>query len=240
MNKDRYKVEKLRYEYEWIDVGPGPSERGGTTGMGSTLRNYRKTYYNLEDAVKELKRLQKVFPEDVVIISKFVDKEYIPGKVIVSSNGIPSWQSKIDNYYIYRWKRGNTRWPCFYLMRKGVSCVVYQKYFFKEEPTFAELMKSKVITKLFTSEKLLDAFSTTNIFHRRQKEQKMETYKIAVSWTETGIVSIRSNNVESAIKKAEKTIGNITLPEGEYLDESFRIDKETTRILNNVKGHYRV
>jgi hypothetical protein len=68
----------------------------------------------------------------------------------------------------------------------------------------------------------------------------METYKIAVSWTETGIVSIRSNNVESAIKKAEKTIGNIALPEGEYLDESFRIDKETTRILNNIKGHYRV
>ena len=161
MNKDRYKVEKLRYEYEWIDVGPGPSERGGTTGMGSTLRNYRKTYYNLEDAVKELKRLQKVFPEDVVIISKFVDKEYIPGKVIVSSNGIPSWQSKIDNYYIYRWKRNNTRLPCFYLTIDDNPCTVFQRQFFKEEPTFAELMKSKVITELFTSEELIGTFMPT-------------------------------------------------------------------------------
>ena len=61
MNKDKYKVEKLEYKYEWIDVGPGPSERGGVTGMGSTLRNYRKTYYNLEDAVKELKGYKRHF-----------------------------------------------------------------------------------------------------------------------------------------------------------------------------------
>ena len=68
----------------------------------------------------------------------------------------------------------------------------------------------------------------------------MKTYKIAVSWTEIGVVSVRSNNVKSAIKKAEKTIGNIALPEGEYLDESFQIDKETTRILNNIEEYYHV
>lgn len=68
----------------------------------------------------------------------------------------------------------------------------------------------------------------------------MKTYKIAVSWTETGVISIRSNNIKSAIKKAEKTIGNIALPEGEYLDESFQIDKETTKILNNIEEYYHV
>ena len=153
MKKDKYKVELLRYEYEWIDVGPGPRECSGITGMGSTLRNYRKTYYNLEDAVKELKRLQKIFSEDVVIISKLVDKEYIPGKIIISSREILSWQSKIDNYYIYRWKRNNTRLPWFYLTIDNNPCTVFQKQFFKEEPTFFELMKSDVITRLFSSKK---------------------------------------------------------------------------------------
>jgi hypothetical protein len=33
MNKDKYKVEKLEYKYEWLDVGPGPSERGNVTGI---------------------------------------------------------------------------------------------------------------------------------------------------------------------------------------------------------------
>lgn len=165
MNKDKYKVEKLEYKYEWLDVGPGPSERGNVTGMRPTLRNYRKTCYNLGDAVKELKRLQKMFSEDVVIISKFIDKEYIPGKVIVSSNGIPSWQEKIDNYYTYRWKRDNGRLPCFYLMVDDDLCIPLQRWFFKEEPTFSELMKSDVITKLFTPEKLLDIFYTESIFY---------------------------------------------------------------------------
>lgn len=166
MNKDKYKVEKLEYKYEWIDVGPGPSERGGTTGMGSTLRNYRKTYYNLEDAVEKLKSLQKIFSEDVVIISKFVDKEYIPGKVIISSNGIPSWQSKIDNYYIYRWKRNNARLPWFYLTIDDNPCTILQRQFFKEEPTLSELMKSTMITELFSSKKMLDLFPATSIFCR--------------------------------------------------------------------------
>lgn len=169
MNKDRYKVELLEYEYNWLDVGPGPRERGNMTGMGSTLRNYRKTYYNLEGAVKELKRLQKIFPKDVIIISKFVDKKYIPGKVTVSSSGISSWQERIDNYYIYRWKRNNTRFPHFYLTLNGEPCIVIQRQFFKEEPTFSELMKSRVITKLFTSmftsEKLLDIFYERSIFY---------------------------------------------------------------------------
>lgn len=64
----------------------------------------------------------------------------------------------------------------------------------------------------------------------------MKTYKVAVSWTETGIVLIKENNIELAIEKAEKTMDDIALPEGEYLDSSFQIDKETTRILNKVES----
>lgn len=63
----------------------------------------------------------------------------------------------------------------------------------------------------------------------------MKTYEIAVSWTETGIVLVKENNVELAIKKAEKLVDKLPLPEGEYLDESFRIDKETTKILNDIE-----
>lgn len=60
-------------------------------------------------------------------------------------------------------------------------------------------------------------------------------YKIAVSWTETGTILIESNDIESAIKMAERTINDIKLPEGEYLDESFQIDKDTTRLLDSMK-----
>jgi predicted neutral ceramidase superfamily lipid hydrolase len=64
----------------------------------------------------------------------------------------------------------------------------------------------------------------------------MKTYKIAVSWTETGIVLIRGNNIESAIKKAERTIDDIPLPEGEYLDESFQINRETTKMILDIQN----
>ena len=61
-------------------------------------------------------------------------------------------------------------------------------------------------------------------------------YKIAVSWTETGIIPIKANNLEAAIEKAEETIDNISLPEGEYLGDSFQIDKDTTRILHKMSN----
>jgi len=61
-------------------------------------------------------------------------------------------------------------------------------------------------------------------------------YKIAVSWVETGIIKIEGNSVEAALKIAEKTIDDMRLPDGEYLDESFQIDKETTKLLNFKKN----
>ena len=65
-----------------------------------------------------------------------------------------------------------------------------------------------------------------------------KVYEVAVSWTETGIVPIRANNLEAAIEKAEKTIDDISLPEGDYLDESFQIDRDTTRILHETRKHH--
>lgn len=61
-----------------------------------------------------------------------------------------------------------------------------------------------------------------------------KVYEVAVSWTETGIIPIEADSLEKAIKKAEKTIDDIPLPEGEYLDDSFQIDKDTTKILHQM------
>lgn len=63
-----------------------------------------------------------------------------------------------------------------------------------------------------------------------------DRYKVGVSWTEVGVIEIEAANVEEAIKKAEENIDDLVLPEGEYLDESFRIDEDTTRVLNLIKS----
>lgn len=60
----------------------------------------------------------------------------------------------------------------------------------------------------------------------------MKTHKVAVSWTEVGTVLIKADTVELAIIKAKKGIDNIILPDGEYLDDSFQIDEDTTKLLN--------
>lgn len=63
-----------------------------------------------------------------------------------------------------------------------------------------------------------------------------DRYKVSISWTEVGIVEVEGTSVEDAIENAEKNIDDLILPEGEYLDESFRIDKDTTRVLNLIKS----
>ena len=62
-----------------------------------------------------------------------------------------------------------------------------------------------------------------------------KVYEVAVSWTETGIVPIEANNLETAIEKAEETIDDIPLPESDYLDGSFQIDRDTTEILHEME-----
>lgn len=59
-----------------------------------------------------------------------------------------------------------------------------------------------------------------------------KTHKVAVIWTETGILETKAESVEEAIKKVDKDKDNIPLPEGDYLDGSFEIDVETTKLIN--------
>ena len=83
----------------------------------------------------------------------------------------------------------------------------------------------------FDNDKLFEEISIVT----QTNSEKTKLYKIAVSWTETGVVLTKGNNLESAIKKAEKGIDNILLPDGEYLNDSFQIDKDTTKLLNKIK-----
>lgn len=59
-------------------------------------------------------------------------------------------------------------------------------------------------------------------------------YQIDVSWTETGTIMMEADNLDSAIKKAKETLDDIDLPKGEYLDNSFQVDEETTRLINKI------
>ena len=63
-----------------------------------------------------------------------------------------------------------------------------------------------------------------------------DRYKVGISWIEVGIVEIEGASVEDAIANAEENIDDLILPMGEYLDESFRIDKDTTRMLAETSG----
>lgn len=58
-----------------------------------------------------------------------------------------------------------------------------------------------------------------------------DRYKVSVSWTEVGVVEVEGTSVEDAIANAEKNIDDLILPMGEYLDSSFRVDVETTKVL---------
>ena len=60
----------------------------------------------------------------------------------------------------------------------------------------------------------------------------MPVYKIEVSWTNTGSVFFEGKDVDSALETAKELIDDIQLPEdSEYLDGSFQIEEETTKIL---------
>jgi hypothetical protein len=150
---DKYKVETIRYEYNYVDVGPGPSMRADISHMSSAVRNYRKTY-TLEEAVKEFeKRWKKLHKEyDVVIISKFVtkNKEYVPGKVTIDMNGEPTWSSSISRYFTFTWKRNkHSRVPYFSIRSDGKPVIVRQDWFFKKEKTFHELLSSAMFAGLY-------------------------------------------------------------------------------------------
>jgi len=64
------------------------------------------------------------------------------------------------------------------------------------------------------------------------KEGKtMKTYKIAATWEVCGEIEVEANSLKKALDKAEKD-DEISLPEANYVDGSFRIDREMSKYLN--------
>ena len=165
--KDKYKVERIRYEYNYIDVGPGPAMRGSISHMSRSLRNYRKTY-TLKEAVKEFyKRWKKLHKEyDVIIISKFIaeGREYLPGKVTIGMDGEPTW-APINKYFTLTWERNRySRLPYFAIRSDGKPIIVHQDWFFKKDPTFSELIRcSQIFAKICASEVVDEMISSSSI-----------------------------------------------------------------------------
>jgi len=59
----------------------------------------------------------------------------------------------------------------------------------------------------------------------------MKTYKISCTWEVFGELEIEASTLKAALKKA-KADDDISLPEGSYVDGSFRIDEEMSKYLN--------
>lgn len=56
----------------------------------------------------------------------------------------------------------------------------------------------------------------------------MKEWKIPVVWEEYGFVKIEANTLEEAMKIARDDEGVIPLPEGNYVDNSWKLDTEDT------------
>jgi len=61
----------------------------------------------------------------------------------------------------------------------------------------------------------------------------MAKFKVAVSWEISGELNIEAENLSDAIKIAEEDM-DIPLPDGEYVDGSFKVDPEMSKLLNEL------
>lgn len=62
-----------------------------------------------------------------------------------------------------------------------------------------------------------------------KKKKEKKRFKIACDWAECGEMYIEANSLEEAIKIAEDD--DNPLPDGEYIDGSFQVNKEVTELL---------
>jgi len=61
----------------------------------------------------------------------------------------------------------------------------------------------------------------------------MATFKIACSWEVCGQFEVEADNLEQALKQADKIVNELKLPENpEYVDDSFHIDEGMSKWLN--------
>ena len=86
--------------------------------------------------------------------------------------------------------------------------------------------------KVYTNKNTIDTCLNTAI--EQTIPNKLTNFKIAVSWLETGIIRVKAVSLESAIKQIEDNINGINLPYGEYVDESFKVDVDITKVMAEI------
>lgn len=134
---DKYKIECMDYIYNWIDVGPGPRERGGTIGIYPITRNYRKTFTDLKLVFEKVKELQsRKYKFDIIIISKLQNNQYIPGKLTIGIYKEATWKALAG----FEWKRENLRLPIFSLYYNSKPSIPHSGVFIEIKPTLLEVM----------------------------------------------------------------------------------------------------
>lgn len=60
----------------------------------------------------------------------------------------------------------------------------------------------------------------------------MKNFKIPVVWLNWGLLNVEANTLEEAIVKAD----DMSLPYGEYIEDSFEVDLEGVDIYNTEEG----
>lgn len=60
--------------------------------------------------------------------------------------------------------------------------------------------------------------------------EKEQEFPIAVDWGECGVVKVKAKTIEEAIEIVERD-DSIPLPEGEYIDGSFTVNRQMTEYL---------
>lgn len=60
-----------------------------------------------------------------------------------------------------------------------------------------------------------------------QVKAEMKTWHVPVSWTMTGYISVQADTAQNAFKKGQEVARHVSLPvNGEYLEDSFRVDED--------------
>ena len=162
---DKYKVEKIDYIYRWIDVGPGPPDRGGIVGIRPIHRNYGKSFKDLKDVFKEVERLQKLsYGPDIIVVSKLINGKYVPGKLIIQTHGKPIWEILSG----FSWVRRDTKHPIFDLLYKDnyvirTYGVIGRDTFLEKDPTLEEIISSGVIDNFINKDKYVQMIKQNTI-----------------------------------------------------------------------------
>ena len=61
-----------------------------------------------------------------------------------------------------------------------------------------------------------------------KEEEKKKTFRIACDWEVCGVMYVRANSLEEAIKLAEDKDDAPLPTDDEYIDDSFKVNKEMT------------